>query len=569
MTVAVLDKHSFTPDQIQLLQATICRGSTSDEFQLFLHACKKTGLDPFMRQIYAVKRWDSGLKREVMAIQVGIDGFRAIADKSGNYAPGKETTFTYDKDGILVSATAFVKKQTKDGTWHEVAATAHYNEYYGKTKDGTATSMWATKPHIMLGKCFTPDTEILTVNGFERFDSVNSKILQYKDGELTAVDVMPFSQKYEGEMIVCNSDMINFMVTPNHDMVTTFGKVEAGAMYETSHSRGPWIIPMTTGNQIGASSIDMELLGYVLADGWYSSGFFNVAVSKPYKIEALRKVAPLKERIQHSKGSVAEAGSRQIITNFDKQVFVFPFERLSKWLTKDKEFIDSELLSKEECKTIIDAWQRFDGHTNNKTGVKRIYTSRKDHKSLIEVMAIKAGYTISQWKERTSDISDTPNWYLTISDQKNIPVYRNSTNSSLVKEMNPFKEVWCVTVPSGIIVVRRNGFSMLCGNCAEALALRKAFPYELSGVYAPEEMGDAEGAKGKVIEIQATIDEERIAAFIQETGLEVANVEKYVAYIGEVANKEKKLSREEVYLKVIQDPVKFTETYKMWEKKFN
>jgi hypothetical protein len=52
--------------------------------------------------------------------------------------------------------------------------------------------------------------------------------------------------------------------------------------------------------------------------------------------------------------------------------------------------------------------------------------------------------------------------------------------------------VWCVTVPSGQIVVRRNGFSMVCGNCAEALALRKAFPQELSGLYSDDEMAQAD-----------------------------------------------------------------------------
>jgi phage recombination protein Bet len=151
--MVLAEKGGFTPDQIQLLQTTICRGSTSDEFQLFIHACKKTGLDPFMRQIYAVKRWDSGLKREAMAIQVGIDGFRAIADKSGHYAPGKETVYSYDKDGQILSATAYVKKQTRDGTWHEIGATAFYSEYVAKNKDGNATNMWASKSHIMLGKC--------------------------------------------------------------------------------------------------------------------------------------------------------------------------------------------------------------------------------------------------------------------------------------------------------------------------------------------------------------------------------------------------------------------------------
>lgn len=143
----------FDDKKLQLLKDTVCKGSTDDEFQLFVHACKRTGLDPFMKQVHAVKRWDSTLKRESMTIQTGIDGYRLIADRTGNYAPGRETTFVYDKEGRIFSATAYVKKRTPDGTWHEISSTAHFCEYVGKTKDGNPNMMWATKGHIMLGKC--------------------------------------------------------------------------------------------------------------------------------------------------------------------------------------------------------------------------------------------------------------------------------------------------------------------------------------------------------------------------------------------------------------------------------
>ncbi len=137
----------------QLLKDLYFKTASDEEFLLFLHACEKTSLDPMMKQIYPVKRYDSTLKRECMTIQTGIDGYRLVAERTGRYAPGKETTYTYDKNGQILSATAYVKKLTKDGTWHEIPATAYFSEYCQKTKDGSPAMMWQKMPHNQLAKC--------------------------------------------------------------------------------------------------------------------------------------------------------------------------------------------------------------------------------------------------------------------------------------------------------------------------------------------------------------------------------------------------------------------------------
>jgi len=142
---------TFPSEKVELLKRTICKGATDDELELFIHACQRTGLDPFMKQVYAVKRWQDG--KDVMVIQTGIDGYRLIAERSEKYMPGREPTFAYDKDGYVISATAYVKKMDKNGQWHEIGATARFDEYVGTKRDGSPNQMWATKPHIMLAKC--------------------------------------------------------------------------------------------------------------------------------------------------------------------------------------------------------------------------------------------------------------------------------------------------------------------------------------------------------------------------------------------------------------------------------
>ncbi len=149
----------YTPEQVDLIKRTICRGGTDDELQLFMYQCARTGLDALARQIYAVKRWDGAQNREVMGVQVSIDGFRLIAERSGHYA-GQLGPFWCGEDGqwrdVWLSAKAptaarvgVLRDDFKEPCW----GVARFDAYAGKKKGGDLTLMWATKGDIMIAKC--------------------------------------------------------------------------------------------------------------------------------------------------------------------------------------------------------------------------------------------------------------------------------------------------------------------------------------------------------------------------------------------------------------------------------
>lgn len=143
---------------VSTLKATLCKNLSDEDFAIFLHVCKSTGLDPFIRQIYAVARVDGKTGKAVMTIQTGIDGLRLIAERTGKYSPGKESTYTYDDKGNIFSSTAYVMKMTPDGTWHEVAAKAYWKEYVQTFRDKNTgqnkpSNFWEKMPHLMLAKC--------------------------------------------------------------------------------------------------------------------------------------------------------------------------------------------------------------------------------------------------------------------------------------------------------------------------------------------------------------------------------------------------------------------------------
>ena len=152
-TGEVVERQPWTSKQVQLIKDTVAKGATDQELQLFLHVCAKTGLDPFMRQIHLIKRWDSTLQREVATIQTGIDGYRVVAERSGTYAGQDEPSFKMKEgssipEAVTVTVYRIIKNQRVG-----FAATAFYDEYVQTKKDGEPTRFWRKMPRGQLAKC--------------------------------------------------------------------------------------------------------------------------------------------------------------------------------------------------------------------------------------------------------------------------------------------------------------------------------------------------------------------------------------------------------------------------------
>jgi phage recombination protein Bet len=166
---------------VQLVRNTVAKDLLPSELDLFIHMCRQWRLDPLRRQIYAQvykrkkkdgKQW---IETRNVVYVTGIDGYRSIADRTGNYRPGQRTADTSPEarnaktnpQGI-VSATAEVWKFAH-GEWHSFSETVYWEEFAplkerwekDETGEGRPTGdfaldtsgQWGRMGRVMLQKC--------------------------------------------------------------------------------------------------------------------------------------------------------------------------------------------------------------------------------------------------------------------------------------------------------------------------------------------------------------------------------------------------------------------------------
>ncbi|HJJ36478.1 MAG TPA: recombinase RecT, partial [Methanocorpusculum sp.] len=137
MTTDIVSKPTVTPEKYALVKEQFARGCTDGEFQVFLELANRYQLDPFARQIWAVKGYGSTPAQIIVA----RDGYLAVAHRSGQFDGMSDPEYTCDDKGTVTSVK--VRVYRKDMS-HPFTGEAWDDE------DNLHQSVWNKRQRTML-----------------------------------------------------------------------------------------------------------------------------------------------------------------------------------------------------------------------------------------------------------------------------------------------------------------------------------------------------------------------------------------------------------------------------------
>jgi uracil-DNA glycosylase family 4 len=322
---------------------------------------------------------------------------------------------------------------------------------------GTTTGRWTSSPN-----CFSADTEILTPRGWVLFPALlaSDQVAQWSEQEGISW-VRPLARqrvRHRGSLLrIETAEQIRLLVTDDHrclvrDRKTKKYKVVAARDYPSDHQQ--LHCAPAAGGSLHLSEAQIALLCAVQADGSFTSGAqikFNFAKRRKQKrlrwaLDALQAnywTAPCKSGTQ--------------------RVFTMNASPLVEWVKKmlpGKCFASWVLDLTKASRTCFcaevflwDGWAK---------GASMYASNQKSNADLVQAALVLEGSRRTKLRVYYSKRGANPSYQLDVSSCGRV----HSMTTNVEKTKVPYDGyVYCVSVPSSFVVVRREGRVAITGNC--------------------------------------------------------------------------------------------------------
>ncbi len=328
------------------------------------------------------------------------------------------------------------------------------------------------REHRVAVLCYSPDTEVLTRHGWVAFPNLSEfdEILQvYED--MSGDFVCPLLRqkfRYSGDLINVVSDWCDLLVTPDHRMLGRAPKCLLGERRADDLPANFLMRPScnSTHGSVGPSSDEAKLLVAWAADGCRVARAPN---RRCWNLKKERKKNRLRSLLSAVGARYKEhdsVGMNQGWTMFWVEASSVPF--LDVWMPDKKwhmGILDWPLDTRKISVLELAFW---DGDQNSRS--IRFFTAEQDQSEAVCAVASSSGWGCTMRVDRRENRPEQQDQYiLNLSPRLERKVSRRRQTTISFDGY-----VFCCTVPSGWILTRRNGKTVVSGNCEgelDAMAL--------------------------------------------------------------------------------------------------
>ena len=314
---------------------------------------------------------------------------------------------------------------------------------------------------ILLDECFTPDTEVLTGKGFIRFDSLkDERVAQYHSSGVIdfVIPLNKIRNPFDGNLFRIQTDRWSHTSTPRHNRVfIKNGKtVKIEAMDSTTSN---YKFPVGGIYDCEDYPISDALLQFTIAfaaDGCIKNKEYGyIAIKKDRKKNRLDEILSVLD-VKFSKSETTEGAQEGYSSYYFGRMDAIPYP---------KEITDYKLLSVDfllklslrQRKLVISELALWDGYTTDDGALQ--YTS-SDYSDILAVQTLAhiSGMSASIYARKKEGYRD--NYLVHFKDYQ---VRGQNRNISHFIPYNGF--VYCVEVPTHMIIIRQEGVIQVTGNC--------------------------------------------------------------------------------------------------------
>jgi hypothetical protein len=309
--------------------------------------------------------------------------------------------------------------------------------------------------------CYSPDTELLTLNGWVRFDKLkhNELVAQYHtDNSITFVQPSNYQiYDYDGEIVNIYSEFCDLMVTPDHRIWAHRRKCNS-KIYTADNlmdKSGGVLIPVSgycnTRYSISQPTIDQaKFITAWIADGYKPPrGMYNFNIKKERKKLRLRELLnKLSIRFKEVNYPSCMEWSQFWIKREDVK-FLEEYCPDKKW-TWDMLKWDFDIRQ-----IMIEELKYWDGDQSGKCG-SRLFTAIEEQANIVTCMGVLTGYGSIM---RNDDHTGKRTFVVNLNHKIERSIIHKPIRS------NYKGKVYCCTVPTSLLVTRRNGKTVVAGNC--------------------------------------------------------------------------------------------------------